>query len=349
MTPPPRALRLLLAGFGNVGRELARILAARRSYPALAGLDVAVVGIATGSHGALANPTGIDLAAAIAEIGKHGRFTPAHPDAAGLDTAASVATLDYDVLVELSPLSVAGRGEPAISHVRGALERGRHVVSANKGPFAWAYRELTGLARERGVLLLHEAAVMDGAPVFNLARHCLRGNVITRVEGVLNSTTNIVLGLLERGLTIADAAAAARRAGVAEADPSADLDGWDAAVKLAVLANALMGAELTPEQVGRDRVADIDLERLLRARERGRRVKLVSELVRDGGSVRADVRARELPSDHPFARLEGAGSAIRLSTDVMGTITLAEEGPDLATTAYGVIADLFEVRDRAAR
>ena len=341
MTAPAGPMRLLLAGFGNVGRTLAGILAQRASYPGLADLDVAVVGITTGSHGALADGRGIDLAAALASFARRGRFGPECPEFAALDTARAVAVLDYDVLVELSPLAVAARGEPAIGHVRGALERGRHVVSANKGPLAWAWRELTELAERRGGALLYEATVMDGAPVFSLARHGLRGNTIARIEGVLNSTTNVILGEMERGARIDEAVAAAQRAGVAEADPAADIEGWDAAVKLAVLANALMGAELTPEQVERESVAVVTADRIAAAEARGRRIKMVCELDRAGGAVRGRVRALALPLGDALAQVEGTGSMIRFVTDILGTFTVAEERPDLATTAYGVIADLF--------
>ena len=337
----PRPLRLLLVGFGNVGRALAEILRDRSRYPGLAGFEVEIVGVTTGSHGALLEPKGIDPARALAayaagDLGGRG----ADPRAA---TLAAVRDLDYDVLVELSPLSVRERGEPAITHVRTALARGRHAVSANKGPVAWAYQELAALAAANGCAFLHEAAVMDGAPVFNLTRHCLAGNVVTRLEGVLNSTTNVVLGLVERGASLAEGVAEAQRLGVAETDPSLDLDGWDAAVKLAALANAVMGAELRPEAVARQSLREVDETWVRGAPARGCRVKLVAEAERTDAGVAAAVTARELPASHPFARTEGAGSVLRIATDLMGTIVLAEEAPDLKTTAYGVIADLMEI------
>jgi len=338
-------VRLLLAGFGNVARTLARILADRRAYPGLAGLDVSVVGITTASRGALVNPAGIELARALDEIRSRGRFTEEHPDHADVDTLTAIGTLAFDVLVELTPLSVRTRGEPAISHVRLALERGRDVVSANKGPLAWAYGELTALAREKGSALLHEATVMDGAPVFGLARRCLRGNTILRIEGVLNSTTNVVLCEMEKGRSLEEAVAAARSLGVAEADPANDLDGWDAAVKIAVLANALMGAELTPELVGRESVTSVGRARIALAASRGRRIKMVSEISREGAGVHGSVTVREVELSDPFARVEGTASVVRLSTDILGALVIAQEAPDLAATAYGVIADLFELQE----
>ena len=342
-------MRALLVGFGSVGRKLAEILSDVPSHPGLAGLDVSVVAITTGSHGALANASGLDLAAALAATRDLGAFTAAHPDFAVLDAPAAIRSVECDVVVELSPLSVAGRGEPAISHVRTALLRGRHVITANKGPLAWAYGELTALATEAGRALLHEATVMDGAPVFNLARRCLRGNTILRIDGVFNSTTNVVLCEMERGARLDAAVAAAQRLGVAEADPSDDLEGWDAAVKLAALANALMGGTLLPDQVERESVRSVTRERMDHARADGCRVKMVCELFREGGMVRGTVSARDLPDTDPFARVEGTASLVRFSTDLLGTLLIAEEAPDVATTAYGVISDLFALHDGSWR
>ena len=339
-------MRLLLAGFGNVGRTLAGILARRVDFPGLAGLDVSIVAITTSSHGTLANPAGIDLDSALNEIGRHGRFTTAHPDSTALDTMEAAATLDYDVLVEMTPLAIAGRGEPAISHVRIALARRRHVVSCNKGPVAWAFRSLSALARESGCAFLHESAVMDGVPVFNLARCCLPGATVTGFEGILNSTTNVVLEAMEQGAALPEAILKARALGVAEAEPTADLEGWDAAVKIAALANVLMGADLAPEDVERDVVGEATAERARRAVESGLRLKAVCRAGRSGGAVQGSVELRELEPTDPFVHVEGTGSSLRLFTDLPGRLVVAEEHPDLRTTAYGVIADLFAIRDR---
>jgi homoserine dehydrogenase len=323
-------LRLLLAGFGHVGRRLAELL--DRGFP---GVEATVVGVTTGSHGAWADPAGLPPGRILELYRTRGGFPQR------LDTLEIVRSLDYDVLVELSPLAIAARGEPAIAHVRAALARGRHAVSANKGPVAWAYRELSGLARERGVRFLFESAVMDGAPVFNLRRHCLRGLGIQALDGVLNSTTNVVLGRMEQGAGLEQAVAEAQAMGIAEADPAADLDGWDAAVKLAALANVLMDAELAPEAVLRQGIRHLGPGDLAAAGRRGRRIKLVCEAARDGGGVSARVEPRELDPAHPFARLEGADSILRLHTDLMGRISILEESPGLDGTAYGVLGDLL--------
>lgn len=326
-------MRLLLLGFGNVGRRLAEILADRTVYPGLADLDVSVVGITTGSRGSIADPAGLDLRSVLKQV----RF-PQH-----LTSLDAIRTLDCDVVVEMTPLDIPGRGAAAIAHIREALERGRHVITCNKGPLAWAYRPLRDLARRHGRAFLYETTVMDGAPVFNLAQQCLRGNTIQRIEGILNSTSNSVLCAMEKGQSLEEAVAAAQAIGVAEADPRNDLDGWDAAVKTAALANVLLDAEMTPEQVERESMTAITPATIQAALARGRRIKMVCEAWRDGGQIAGRVTAREIPLTDPFALVEGIGSILRLTTDIAGKIVLTEEDPDLSTTAYGVISDLYRL------
>ena len=336
-------MRALLLGFGNVGRAVADILVRRDQYPGLAGLDVAVVGIVTGRHGALLNRRGVDLERALAEWRGQGRFSPRHPDHVKTSALDATRTVDYDVVVEMTPLTRQARGEPAITHLREALRRGRHAITANKGPLAWAFTDLAKRAARRRVQLLYEATVMDGVPVFNLARHGLRGATVTRVEGILNSTTNAILCALERGGTFADALARAQQEGYAEADPSDDLEGWDGAVKLSVLANVLMGVALPPEAIARDGIVGLDPARVTSVRARGARLKLVCEAWREGRGVRGRVALREIPLDDPFALVEDTSSILRLVTDLAGTVEITEQRPDIGVTAYGVISDLLAV------
>jgi len=333
-------VRLLLLGFGNVGRRLAEILVDRASYPGLADLDVSIIGITTGSRGGLADSDGLDLRRVLAE---NRRF------ASTLSSEEALRTLDYDVAVEMTPLDIPGRGAAAIAHVRAALERGRHVITCNKGPIAWAWRPLRDLARERGVSFLYETTVMDGAPVFNLAQRCLRGNTLLRIEGILNSTTNYVLSEMEKGASLAAAVKGAQRLGIAEADPANDLEGWDAAVKVSALANVLLDADLPPEAVARESLSAITPEHVREALDRGCRLKVVCEAFREDGNVIGRVRVREIPLADPFALVAGTGSILRFTTDILGKIVLTEEDPDLSTTAYGVISDLFRLRDSGRR
>jgi len=336
-------VRALLLGFGNVGRAAADILVRRDQYPGLAGLDVAVVGIVTARHGALLNRRGVDLERALAEWRGQGRFSPRHPDHVEISALEATRTVDYDVVVEMTPLTRQARGEPAITHLREALRRGRHAITANKGPLAWAFSDLSRLAARRRVQLLYEATVMDGVPVFNLARHGLRGATVTRVEGILNSTTNAILCALERGGTFTDALARAQQEGYAEADPSDDLEGWDGAVKLSALANVLMGVALPPEAIAREGIVGLDPSRVTSARARGARLKLVCEAWREGAGVQGRVALREIPPADPFALVDDTSSMLRLVTDLAGTVEITEQRPDIGVTAYGVISDLLAV------
>jgi homoserine dehydrogenase len=332
-------MKLLLLGFGNVGRRLVEILADRASYPGLADLDVSIAGITTGSRGAAADPRGLDPQWVLARIAEHGHFD------SGLSSEEALRTLDYDVAVEMTPLDIPGQGAAAIAHIRAALERGKGVISCNKGPLAWAWRPLRDLARKKGAAFLYETTVMDGTPVFNLVQRCLRGNTLLKIEGILNSTTNFVLGEMERGASLEAAVAEAQRLGVAEADPANDLEGWDAAVKIAALANVLLDADLPPEAVERESLLDVPPKRVREAVARGGRLKLVCEAVRERNKVIGRVRVRELPLADPFALVAGFSSILRLTTDISGKIVLTEEEPDLSTTAYGVISDLFRLRE----
>ena len=346
-------MRALLLGFGNVGQKLAEILTVeRQTHPGLHRLDLDIVGIVTKRRGSLVAPaatagpgTGVDLRAALDAVRAHGTFPASHPQFSTLAGLDAVQSLDYDVLVELTVLSIRERGEPALSHVREALRRGRHVVTANKGPLAFAYHELAALARAHGVQLLHESTVMDGAPLFDLVRSSFKGCTLQALSGILNSTTNFVLTEMERGVSLASAVAAAQAEGFAEADASHDLEGWDAAAKITVLANALLGATQTPfdvERAGITGVTPAQIERVLQA---GKRLKLVCRAWRDGARVRTRVGLEGVPAEHPFSTLSGNGSVLRLESDLMGPILVAQEEPTLSDTAYGVLNDLLTLAD----
>jgi homoserine dehydrogenase len=250
--------------------------------------------------------------------------------------------------VELTVLSIRERGEPALSYVREALRRGRHVVTANKAPLAFAYAELTALARQRNVQLLHESTVMDGAPVFSLARSSLRGCVLRGLSGILNSTTNFVLNEMERGVALDAAVQTAQAEGFAEADPSHDLEGWDAAAKITVLANALMGASQTPFDAEREGITNVTPARIAAVLQAGKRLKLVCRAWREGTRVRTRVGLEEVALDHPFATLSGNGSVLRIETDLMGPIVVAQQEPTLSDTAYGVLNDILTVAGQPA-
>jgi homoserine dehydrogenase len=252
-----------------------------------------------------------------------------------------VKRVPADVLVEISPLDPR-RGEPAASYVRAALRRGLHVVTANKGPVAFARRGLLRLAARQGRLFLHEGAVMDGVPVFNLRERCLPGARVLGFRGVLNTTTTRVLALMEEGIAFDAALGELRDAGIAEADPRHDVEGWDAAVKACALANALLDADVRPSQVRRRGIGGLTPKRLLAARRAGRRYRLVARAARSGRGVVITVRPERLVAGDPLAS-SGADGVLILQTDLMGEIGIWQGESGVEQTAYGLLADLVAV------
>ena len=339
-----KPMRALFIGFGNVGQKVAEILFVDRAkHPNVQSLNLCVVGIVTKSHGSLVNNNGVDVVKALQEIRDGERFSWTNFELTNINGLDAVRQLDYDVLVELSTLSIAQKGEPALSHVREALNRGKHVVTANKAPAAFAYHELILLARQKGVSFLMESTVMDGTPVFNLAKYGLKAASILGVSGVLNSTTNFVLSRMEKGESLEEAVKVAQKEGFAEADPRHDLEGWDASAKITVLANALMGASITPLDVDRQGISHVSVADAQEAATAGKHLKLICRAWRDKGTVKARVALESIEAGHPFAPIRESGSILMIETDLLAPFVITETDPTLSDTAFGVINDLMSL------
>jgi homoserine dehydrogenase len=335
-------IRLALVGFGSVGRRFAeRLRGPYASALAAEGARARVTGIATARHGLVIDPRGVDLARAVRLVEEGCSLDPLHRGAPVAGVRAFIARVPADVLVEITTLDPRS-GQPATAHIRQALGRGMHVVTANKGPVAFALRSLKALARRRQRLFLHEGAVMDGTPVFNLVERCLRGARILSFRGTLNSTTSLVLSRMEEGLAAAAAVKEAQRLGIAEADPANDLEGFDAAVKGCAIANGLMGASVRPSQVRRRGIAGLSGGDVRRALREGTRVRLVVRGVRQGRRVRVSVAPERIPLGDPLSG-SGPDAALVLETDLMGEIGVLERGATVDQTAYALLSDLIHV------
>ena len=335
-----KTVNLALMGFGNAARAFARILLEKEAMLA-ADYDacIRVTSIATGSRGALVDERGIDLQEAIRQIEEDGRFAPGHPAYRNL-TGLEIAKLHcYDCLVELSPLNIF-TGQPAISHIEAALDQKKHVITANKGPIAWAYSRLRARAAEQGVGFFYETTVMDGTPVFNLVQKTLHHCKVTCVEGILNTTTNFVLEELAKGQPYEAVMEEGRRRGFVEADPSMDLDGWDAAAKLTALLNVLMDADITPMDIDRTGIGSVTAEQMAEAAERGKVIKLLCHGHQDAQGLHAWVRPTEVEAGSLWATITGTSSVVSIETDLMGKVSVVEHDPELPQTGYGVYSDL---------
>ena len=335
----PRIFNLCFLGFGNVNRtlvELLRLKSAelRERY----GITWRVTGVASRRLGWWVNPDGFDVeplltarsSSAFAEL--RGQECPRHTD--------WLRAAQANVLFEATSLNVE-TGQPAIDHIRDALEHGAHAITANKGPVVHAYCELRDLATERGKQLLFESTVMDGVPIFSLFRNTLPAIEVKGFQGILNSTTNVILTGMEQGLGFDDALRQAQRLGVAETDASYDIEGWDAAVKVAALVNVVMDVRLLPQEVSRQGINQLTGAEVRAARAAGRSYKLVCPAQRTATSVSASVRPEQLPLTDPMALVTGSSSIIRFETDIFPGLTITEENPGLYATAYGLLADFI--------
>ena len=339
----PVGVDLALIGYGNVARRFVGLLEEQldrlvRDYD----LHWRIVGVATRRHGSYFDPLGIDPASL---TGALPTFDPSINSFMVIEQLGQ-SDAQLRVVVETTTLDVKN-GQPAIDHVRAAIESGCHVVTANKGPAAFAYATLRDEAAVAGVHFLFEGAVMDGIPIFNLVRETLPVVDVRGFRGVVNSTTNHILTAIERGEGFDEALARMQAEGITEADPSLDLDGWDAAAKASVLANVLLDARVTPLNVKRAGIRKSHAERAQNAIANGRRLKLVATATRmESGSVAVAVEPMELPTSDVLASLDGKANALVLETDVLGEIAICQLEGNLTHTAYALLSDLVTVRTR---
>lgn len=316
-------MRVALVGYGHVGKAFARLLERQRlSYP------FRIVGVHTATRGTAIDAKGLPLQPA---------FGPA---AASLDDFWERAR--PEVAVEITTLNPE-TGEPAISHIRSAIARGIHVITANKGPIAHAYAALCAEARRAQVEFRFEATVMDGAPVFNTVRNNLPAVRILGFTGVLNSTTKVVMEAMQRGLSLEEGIREAQGRGIAEADAAFDIDGWDSAAKTAALANVLMDARLTPRDVQREGIRGVSTAQAVELAKTGRTIVLVSRAEHTGSTVRLQVKPETVSSADVLASVRGTSNLILFHTDLMGTVGTISIDPGVEQTAYGLFADLVDI------
>jgi homoserine dehydrogenase len=329
--------RLAFLGFGNVGKALAKLLLAKQDELGQKyGITFSASGIASGSHGMAIDHQGIDLALAQ----KTFDLSTLSNAPAPTDALDFIRRCGADILFENTPVNYA-TGQPAVDHLRLALELGMHGITANKGPVVHAYRELTELAARKGRKFYFESTVMDGAPIFSLFREALPGANLRRLTGVLNSTTNMILTRLEAGESFEQAVTYCQEIGIAETDPSGDIDGWDAAVKVAALVTVLMDIPLKPAEVDRTGIRGIGAGEIEQARQQGKRWKLVCSAERLGDRVQARVAPEQVSVDSPMYGVDGTTSVVQFQTDVLGQLSVVEANPGPHTTAYGLFADFL--------
>lgn len=323
--------RLCFLGYGNVGRALARLLVAksgelRERY----GFDWEITGVATRRIGWRASGQTIDVS-----------NTDGVPNQPGFNEW--LATARPDVLFETTSLNPE-TGQPAIEYLRSSLQAGVHTITANKAPIVYAYNELSAIANDRGKRFFFEATVLDSAPVFSLFRETLPGVKVRAFSGVFNSTTNVILETMEAGRTFAEGVQMAQELGVAETDPTHDVEGLDSIMKVCAIARVILGVPLLPSDVRREGIRELDPETLQAARAEGKPYKLLSRAIVSGdGSIAASVRPEQIAAGDPLSTVRGTSLAVHFELDTIPGLTIVSHRPNLQSTAYGLLADFINV------
>ncbi len=332
--------RLAFIGFGTVGQGLAEILLQKReALIQRYGYEFDLVAIAGNTMGTVYNPNGLDIVTQLDVAQEKHRFTT---DVKNWDTLTMIKESNATVVCEMAFTNLE-TGEPAISHCKAAFETGKHVVTSNKGPAALAYRELTTLAKEKGVRFLIEGTVMSGTPVLNLADGPLAGCEIKAVRGILNGTTNYILTQMEEGKSYEEALKTAQDLGYAEADPRGDVAGYDARGKVAILANVVMNTPLKIKDISCTGITKITAADISTAKAQHYRWKLIGSVRKEGDKVIASVAPEMLPLSHPLAGVMGVTNALTYTTDLMGDISIVGAGAGKIETGFSILTDLLKL------
>jgi homoserine dehydrogenase len=338
---------LALIGFGGVNRALAELITQRGDHLADGlGFTLRVVAVTDLRAGSLVDTDGIDLVPLLST----------EPDALSFAGLAGGSTdprnewvirhVPADIVVEATYTNPTD-GEPALSHVRWAIESGKHVCTTNKGPVALAGRALKTLAAQHGVSFEFEGSVLSGTPVLRTAQRLLGGLEITGVQGIMNGTSNYILGRLEEDVDLPAAIAEAQALGFAEADPTADIEGRDVQLKVMILANEVLGADLRREDIFCEGISAITPQEVQDAASKGLCWKLVGSATRqEDGSVEARVAPLALPGHHPLAGISGPVNAVAFHTDLLGTVTVSGPGAGRIETAYALLSDIIAIHER---
>lgn len=335
--------KLAFIGFGNVARSLVRLLERKRGLlESKYNITYSVTGIATGRHGFAVNQNGIDAAKAL-DLVEAGQSIEPLSHVPITDSLAVIQHSSAGVMFENSPVNYE-TGQPAIDHVRAALNAGMHAITANKGTVVHGYHELTALAASKGVKFRFESTVLGGSPVFSTFREAMPLAELQSFKGIINATTNLILSRMEGGESFEDAVKYCQSIGIAETDPSGDVDGWDASIKVAALATVLMDSPLKPQDVERKGIREITPEMVDQAKAGKKRWKLVASAERVGDQVKARVVPELVDSSSPLHGMMGSSTGLTFRTDVLPdySITISERegmkgGPE--ETAYGLFAD----------
>jgi len=342
-------IKLAIIGFGNVGQGLAQILQDKNSfYNQTFNTDFSIVAISDLYKGSLYNPQGLSNQTLLDTVKQGDSLETIDAPNKGWDALTTINQSNADIIIELAYTDLK-TGEPALSHMTAAFESGKHFVTTNKGPVALHYKTLKSLSEKYNLMAGIEGTVMSGTPTLHLGKESLMAANIQSIEGILNGTTNYMLMRMEAGLDYDSALKEAQEKGYAETDPSGDVDGFDASAKVVILANLLMGAELTMDDVDRTGMSTLSIKDIDNATKIDECWKVLGHVDRNtDGKFNAWVKPVQIAKSHPLASVSGATNAVTFTTELMGDVTLIGAGAGRMETGYAVVADLINIAKKIA-
>lgn len=340
--------KIMLIGCGTVGQGLLEILLKKAEFLRdCHHFEPRVVAITDMLKGTVVAPEGLEIDRVLETL-KAGKKLNDYPGKKQMtedyvDPLDLIERVEADIMAEMTYTDIK-TGEPATSYIKKALRTGKHVVTSNKGPAALHYAELQELARVNRRHFRIEGTVMSGTPVFHLFENGLAGNELREVKGILNGTTNFILSKMELdGMEYDEALKLAQQLGYAEADPTADVEGFDAVAKVVILSNALMGGKIKPAEVRRQGISHLRKKDIQQAREAGLRYKLIASVKKDGEKIEASVAPEKLPLTDPLAGVMGAQNALTFETDLMGKVTIQGAGAGRIETGFSILSDMLAI------
>ena len=339
---------IALIGFGGVNRALANIISINpEKFYSEMGFTIRIVAVSDIFLGSVYSPEGIDLALLKDLPVAEGAFASLPNGNAKADNENIIKNSNSDIVIEAT-VTDSVTGQPATSHCRWALSNGKHVSTTNKGPLAFAEKELMDLALINNVSFEYEGVVMSGTPVLRFADKLMKGSEINKFAGIMNGTANYVLGLVEQGQTFTDAITSAQQQGFAEADPTADVEGKDVMLKVIVLANRLWGANLTQDDVKCEGITGLSEAMVKEAVADDKHWKLIGKASKqDDGSIIASVSPEKLDLFHPLGGINGVVNAITFTSGMLGDVTISGPGAGRTETAYAILSDIIAIHQSA--
>ena len=335
-------MRIILCGFGVVGQSFAKLLESRsEDLYARYGLKPRIVGVFD-RNGSAVDTSGLDVSRLIDTKKKYNsvkKYSETKNNVSGIEM---INDLEAEVLIETTQ-SNYNDAEPGMTHIVNAMKRGMHVISVNKGPLALAFPSLMELADYNRVIFRFSGTVGGGTPILDFAKNSLRGERIVSFDGILNGTTNYILTNMADGMSFNDALSDAKQKGYVEADESLDLDGLDAAAKLVILANWIMGMKVTMPDIKRTGIREIDSSDIKRAAEKNCAIKLIASC-----NKKLVVEPKEITVDDPLC-VSGTLNAISFTSEHSGTQTIIGRGAGGTETASSILRDLIDIRNESTK